>query len=69
MKTLDAVCYLLVLIGALNWGLVGIFNFNLVELIFARFLIERIVYVLVGVSAVYLILSHNSIKMRCCSKK
>lgn len=43
----------LVIIGALNWGLVGLFNFNLVEAILGQWaVLETIVYVLVGLSAV-----------------
>ncbi|MEL7431894.1 MAG: DUF378 domain-containing protein [Chlamydiota bacterium] len=69
MKNLDVLCYLLVLIGALNWGLIGIFHFNLVDFIFGKTFIDKIIYALVGISAVYLILGHNNIKGRCCSKK
>ena len=44
--------WLLVLIGAINWGLIGIFNWNLVEAIFGGLpVLERIIYILVGVSA------------------
>ena len=44
--------YLLVLIGALNWGLVGFFNFDLVAFLFGDMtLISRIIYCTVGVSA------------------
>jgi len=45
--------YLLVLIGALNWGLVGALNFNLVAFLLGDMtLLARIVYILVGLSAV-----------------
>ncbi len=45
--------WVLVIIGALNWGLVGLFDFNLVETILGQWdIVERIVYVLVGLSAV-----------------
>lgn len=55
---LDWVAYVLVLVGALNWGLVGAFEFNLVETLFGDMTtLSRIVYVLVGVSAVYLVLT------------
>lgn len=41
------------IIGALNWGLIGIFNFNLVSFIFGDMtLISRIIYTLVGIAAV-----------------
>ncbi|MGV8948629.1 MAG: DUF378 domain-containing protein [Candidatus Paracaedibacter sp.] len=44
-------------IGAINWGLIGLFNLNLVELIFGNFpLLVKIIYVLVGVSGVLLFL-------------
>ena len=48
---------ILVIIGALNWGLVGIFNgFDLVSTIFGQMsALSRIVYVLVGISALYLV--------------
>ncbi len=44
--------YVLVLVGALNWGLVGLFNFDLVAAIFGEMTtLSRIVYSLVGLSA------------------
>lgn len=53
MNFLRYFVYALVLIGALNWGLVGIFGFNLVSLIFGDMtLLSRIIYSLVGISAV-----------------
>jgi len=57
MKNLSAIDYIsliLVAVGGLNWGLVGAFNFNLVATIFGDMSsISRIVYVLVGLSAIY----------------
>jgi len=45
--------YILVLIGALNWGLIGAFNFDLVAFLFGNMtLVARIVYILVGLSAI-----------------
>ena len=53
MNFLRYSAYSLVLIGALNWGLIGLFDFNLVSLIFGDMtLLSRIIYSLVGVSAV-----------------
>lgn len=51
--------YVLVLVGALNWGLFGIFNFNLVSAIFMgpRSVGSIIVYVLITVAAIWLIIS------------
>lgn len=54
MKTLDYIALTLVVIGAINWGLIGFFNFDLVRFIFGNMtLISRIVYALVGVSGLY----------------
>lgn len=51
---LDWVAIILVIVGGLNWGLVGLFNFDLVAYIFGEMSgLSRIVYVLVGISAVY----------------
>lgn len=50
------VALILLLIGGLNWGLVGIFNFNLVSAIFGDMsAISRIIYIVVGLSALYLL--------------
>lgn len=44
---------ILLVIGGLNWGLVGLFNFNLVSVLFGDMsILSRIVYVLVGISAI-----------------
>jgi len=54
MKTLDYIALVLVVIGAINWGLIGFFSFDLVRMIFGDMtLISRIVYALVGVSGLY----------------
>ncbi len=53
MKTLNAIALVLVIVGALNWGLVGLFNFDLVATIFGDMsTLSRVVYSLVGVSAI-----------------
>jgi hypothetical protein len=55
LSTLDWVALVLTIIGGLNWGLVGLFKFNLVSAILGDMsIIARIVYVLVGLAAVYL---------------
>lgn len=57
MKTLDAVAMLLIIIGGINWGLVGAFDYNLVDSIFGEgSAISRVVYVLVGLAAIYAIM-------------
>ena len=56
MKILDKIALVLVIIGAINWGLIGIFNFNLVDTILGEMsIISRIVYSLVGISGLWCI--------------
>lgn len=58
MNAMDYVAWLLIVIGGLNWGLVGAFKYNLVDKIFGvNSTISRIVYVLVGLAAVYSVLA------------
>ncbi len=60
MKMLHMVAFLLAMIGGLNWGLVGLLNFNLVNMILGSWpIVEKIVYILVGVSAVYILATHK----------
>lgn len=54
MKVVDKIALVLIIIGAINWGLVGIFNFNLVDSIFGTMsVISRIIYALVGISGLW----------------
>lgn len=54
MKIIDKIALILIIIGAINWGLIGLFRFNLVELIFGDMtLLARIVYSLVGISGLW----------------
>ena len=54
MKIIDTIALVLIIVGAINWGLIGIFNFNLVETIFGGFsVISRIIYILVGISGLW----------------
>ena len=54
MKTLDIIALILVIIGAVNWGLIGLFRFDLVATLFGDMsAISRIVYSLVGLSGLW----------------
>lgn len=57
MHIVRKICLVLVIIGALNWGLIGLFDFNLVSFIFDSLsvVISRIIYSLVGIAGVVLI--------------
>ncbi len=54
---MDKTALVLVIIGAINWGLIGFFNFDLVASIFGgqAALISRIIYALVGIAGLYCI--------------
>ncbi len=60
MKRLNALAAILTIVGGLNWGLVGLFKFDLVAAVFGGLqfgevnLASRAVYALVGLSALYL---------------
>ncbi len=62
MRPLDVTCAVLVVIGALNWGLVGAANFDLVATLFGP--MSRVVYLLVGVAGVYQGLGWKAIQRR-----
>lgn len=51
MKWMHELIFALVVIGALNWGLIGAFNFNLVTFLFGTGSLARAVYILVGLAA------------------
>lgn len=56
MKIIDKIALVLVIIGAIVWGIVGIFNFNVVDAIFGvGSIISRIIYILVGISGLWAI--------------
>jgi hypothetical protein len=55
-NTLDWIALVLTIIGGINWGLVGFFKWNLVDKLFGvGAVVSRVVYALVGLSALYLI--------------
>lgn len=57
LNAFDWIALVLVIVGGLNWGLVGAFGFDLVATIFGVMsLLSKIVYVLVGISAIYIAL-------------
>ncbi len=60
MKMLHMVTFPLVIIGALNWGLVGLLNYNLVNMIFGSYpMLEQLIYIAVGASALALVATHS----------
>ena len=74
MKILDVICAVLLVIGGLAWGIYGVFEFNFVEFVFKSSeefhvhqhpsILARIIYILVGASAVYQIFQRKAIASR-----
>ncbi len=63
MRTLDYIFLSILVIGGLNWGLIGLFNFNLVASVFGSgSLFANIVYILVGISAIYSLVFYSYVK-------
>jgi len=65
MKTIDVIVAVLLVVGGLNWGLVGLFNFDLVATLLGDMsAASRVVYSLVGLCAVYQALGWKAIQTR-----
>ncbi len=68
MHIIQKIALVLVIIGAINWGLIGIFNFNLVAFLFDGIseVISRIIYIIVGVSGLvsltYLFMPYHEVE-------
>lgn len=70
MKLLDIVIAILLVVGGLNWGLVGLLNFDLVATMFGNMsVLSRIVYAVVGIAAIYRLAGWKSIQRRWSSSK
>ncbi len=68
MKSLHMLAFVLLVVGGVNWGLTAL-GFNLVNLVLGGFpALEKLVYLLVGVSAVYLAATHMG-ECKACLKK
>lgn len=65
MKSIDVIVAVLVVVGALNWGLVGLFRFDLVATIFGDVsAISRLVYSLVGIAGAFQVMQWKAIQRR-----
>ena len=52
MNVIQKIALVLTIIGAINWGLIGLFNFNLVEALFGASILSAIIYMLVGIAGI-----------------
>lgn len=63
MNALDKLAYVLVVIGGLNWGLIGFFEWSFVDEVFSTGL-ARVIYAAVGIAALYMVLQMLMMKNR-----
>ena len=68
MKFIGYIAALFLIIGGLNWGLIGLANFNLVATLLGQSGLDRLVYIIVGLSAVWEIYA-KFVQCRSCSSK
>ncbi len=64
MKKIDCLVAVMVVIGGINWGLVGFFDFNLIQYLFGRTWVDRVIYVIIGIAALYQGFGWKSIQHR-----
>lgn len=65
VDALDWTAIVLSIIGAINWGLIGLFNFDLIAFLFGSMSsVSRIIYTLVGISGLYLIYTASKFSAR-----
>lgn len=56
MKALDTIALILVVIGAVNWGLIGFFQFDLVAALFGQMTVfSRVIYAIIGIAGLYVL--------------
>ncbi|MBI4086760.1 DUF378 domain-containing protein [Candidatus Kaiserbacteria bacterium] len=66
MKVLHGVAFVLLVIGGLNWLLVGLFDWSVAEILGA--VLAKLVYILVGLSAIYLVFTHKKDCRQCAGR-
>ena len=59
---LDKITAILILLGGINWGLVGLFGFDVIGYVFGQTWIDTLLYILIGVSALYKIVNWQAKK-------
>lgn len=70
LSIIDKISFVLLIIGALNWGFVGLFNFDLVFFLFQNIMvIGRIIYILIGVAGIDILLFCIKTKQKNYSQK
>jgi uncharacterized protein len=65
MKKFDILVLVLLLLGGLNWGVWGVFEFDIIGYVFDHEWLQRLIYIIWGFCAIYLFIGWNSIACRC----
>ena len=60
MKKIDILAIVLLILGGINWGVFGVFNFNVVDYVFGKDWISQVIYFFIGISAIYVIVSFKT---------
>lgn len=58
MRTIHIIAFILLIIGGLNWGLIGIIHYNVIAKIFGTGVLANIIYILVGLAALWELFRH-----------
>lgn len=64
MKKLDLAAAILVLVGAFNWGCVGLFDLNVIDAFVENKLASRLIFALIGIAGIYRLIYWKSILLR-----
>lgn len=57
MKKIDMLALILLVIGGINWGFWGVVNFNIIDYVFGKIWIDKVIYFLVGISGLYVLVT------------
>ncbi|KYH29866.1 MULTISPECIES: DUF378 domain-containing protein [Clostridium] len=64
LSLIDKISLLLIIIGAINWGLIGLFDFNVTKFVFSFIpSLQRIIYIVIGLSGINVLLFIKKIEM------
>ncbi len=69
MKKLNLLALLLLILGGINWGFVGVVDFNIIDYVFGKIWIDKVLYFLMGISAVYVAISWKGFAAKLHNKK
>ncbi len=57
MKKMDIIALILLVIGGINWGFYGVLDFNIIDYVFGKIWVDKVIYFLVGISGIYVLVT------------